>query len=115
MIPELGQVFLIGALLISFVLGILPLIGASKGNSTLMQVSTTASWMLFIMTSGALLMLAWAFAVQDFSVEYVARHSNSLLPMHYRYSAVWSAHEGSVLLWELILWLWIAAVALFSK
>ena len=115
MIPELGQVFLIGALLVTFVLGILPLIGASKGNSKLMQVSSTASLMLFIMTSGALLMLAWAFAVQDFSVEYVARNSNSSLPMKYRISAVWGSHEGSLLLWQWILTLWTLAVAIFSK
>ena len=115
MIPELGQVFLIGALLVTFVLGILPLIGASKGNSKLMQVSTTASLVLFIMTSGALLMLAWAFAVQDFSVEYVARNSNSSLPMKYRISAVWGSHEGSLLLWQWILTLWTVAVAIFSK
>ena len=115
MIPELGQVVLIGALMVTIVLGTLPLIGASNGNRQLMQVSTTASLMLFIMTTGALLMLAWAFAVQDFSVEYVARNSNSSLPMKYRISAVWGSHEGSLLLWQWIMTLWTLAVAMFSK
>jgi cytochrome c-type biogenesis protein CcmF len=115
MIPELGQVFLIGALLISFVLGILPMIGASNGNAKLMSVSTSASVAMFVMVSGSLLMLTWAFAVQDFSVEYVARNSNSSLPMQYRISAVWGSHEGSLLLWAWILCLWTLAVALFSK
>jgi cytochrome c-type biogenesis protein CcmF len=115
MIPELGQVFLIGALLITFVLGILPMIGASNGNAKLMSVSTSASVAMFVMVSGSLLMLTWAFAVQDFSVEYVARNSNSSLPMQYRISAVWGSHEGSLLLWAWILCLWTLAVALFSK
>ena len=115
MIPELGQVFLIGALLITFVLGILPMIGASNGNAKLMSVSTSASVAMFVMVSGSLLMLTWAFVVQDFSVEYVARNSNSSLPMQYRISAVWGSHEGSLLLWAWILCLWTLAVALFSK
>src|SRR5690606_3174918 len=52
---------------------------------------------------------------QDFSLRYVAENSNSLLPMIYRYSAVWGAHEGSLLLWTLVLALWTAAVAEFSR
>ena len=114
MIAELGQVTLLGALLISLALGILPLIGASSGNHKLMQVGTTAAIAQFMLVAGAFAMLTWAFVVQDFSVEYVARNSNSQLPMHYRYSAVWGSHEGSLLLWELVLCLWTFAVALFS-
>ncbi len=67
-----------------------------------------------MLVAGAFAMLTWAFVVQDFSVEYVARNSNSQLPMEYRFSAVWGSHEGSLLLWELILCLWTFAVALFS-
>ncbi len=115
MIPELGQVFLVGALLVTFVLGIFPLIGASNGNHKMMRVSTSASLVLFLLVSASLVMLAWAFAVQDFSVEYVARNSNSSLPMQYRLSAVWGSHEGSLLLWAWILTLWTVAVAMFSK
>ena len=115
MIPELGQVFLVGALLVTFVLGIFPLIGASNGNQKMMNVSTSSSLVLFLLVSASLAMLAWAFAVQDFSVEYVARNSNSSLPMQYRLSAVWGSHEGSLLLWAWILTLWTVAVAMFSK
>jgi cytochrome c-type biogenesis protein CcmF len=115
MIPEIGQVTLMGALLIAFVMGILPLIGASTGNQRLMKIGQTGAIAQFFLVAGAFAMLTWAFVVQDFSVEYVARNSNSLLPMEYRFSAVWSAHEGSLLLWELILCLWTFGVALFSQ
>ena len=115
MIPELGQVFLIGGLLVSLVLGILPLIGAANGNQFLMKSAGTAAFAQFLLLGSALLMLTWAFVVQDFSVEYVARNSNSSLPLQYRFSAVWGSHEGSLLLWAFILSMWTFAVALFSK
>jgi cytochrome c-type biogenesis protein CcmF len=114
MIGELGQITLLGALLISLALGILPLIGASTGNRKLMNVATTATIAQFMLVAGAFAMLTWAFVVQDFSVEYVALNSNSQLPMKYRFSAVWGSHEGSLLLWEFVLCLWTLAVALFS-
>ena len=115
MIVELGQVSLLSALLTAIVLGLVPMVGAYTGNRRFMAVATRAALLqcaLLIVSFG---ILTYAFIIQDFSVEYVARNSNSLLPMEYRYSAVWSAHEGSLLLWELILALWIAAVALFSN
>ncbi|MEJ2383645.1 MAG: heme lyase CcmF/NrfE family subunit [Xanthomonadales bacterium] len=115
MIPELGQVFLIGGLIVSVVLGVFPLIGAANGNPQLMRVARNAAFVQFVLIGSALVLLTWAFIVQDFSVEYVARNSNSSLPMHYRVSAVWGSHEGSLLLWEWILCLWTFAVALFSK
>jgi cytochrome c-type biogenesis protein CcmF len=115
MIPEIGQVTLMGALLIAFVMGTLPMIGASTGNQRLMKIGQTGAIAQFFLVAGAFAILTWAFVMQDFSVEYVARNSNSLLPMEYRFSAVWSSHEGSLLLWELILCLWTFAVALFSK
>ncbi len=115
MIAEWGQLALLGALLISIIQGVLPMIGASSGNQQLMKVGSTAATAQFLMVATAFALLTWAFITQDFSVEYVARNSNSLLPMQYRFSAVWGAHEGSLLLWELILCLWTFAVALFSK
>jgi cytochrome c-type biogenesis protein CcmF len=115
MIAEWGQLALLGALLISIIQGVLPMIGASSGNQQLMKVGSTAATAQFLMVATAFALLTWAFVTQDFSVEYVARNSNSLLPMQYRFSAVWGAHEGSLLLWELILCLWTFAVALFSK
>ena len=114
MIAEWGQLALLGALLISMIQGVLPLIGASSGNRQLMKVGSTAASAQFLMIATAFALLTWAFVTQDFSVEYVARNSNSQLPMQYRYSAVWGAHEGSLLLWELVLCLWTFAVALFS-
>jgi cytochrome c-type biogenesis protein CcmF len=91
------------------------MIGAANGNQQLMKVGSTAATAQFLLVATAFALLTWAFITQDFSVEYVARNSNSLLPMQYRYSAVWGAHEGSLLLWELILCLWTFAVALFSR
>ena len=115
MIAEFGQVALLGAVLISILMGVLPMIGAARGNQQLMNVGRTAATAQFLLVASAFVMLTWAFVVQDFSVEYVARNSNSQLPMEYRISAVWGSHEGSLLLWELILCLWTFAVALFSK
>jgi cytochrome c-type biogenesis protein CcmF len=115
MTGELGQVLLLGALLVSVLLCVLPMIGSHTGNARLMDVGPRASLVQFGLVAGAFALLTWAFIVQDFSVEYVARNSNSRLPMEYRFSAVWGAHEGSLLLWELILSLWTAAVALLSR
>jgi cytochrome c-type biogenesis protein CcmF len=115
MTVELGQISLLAALLTAFVLGLVPMIGTYTGNRRFMAVSTTAALIQCLLLIVSFGILTSAFVIQDFSVEYVARNSNSLLPMHYRFSAVWSAHEGSLLLWELILAVWIAAVALFSK
>ena len=115
MLPELGQITLIGALLVALTMGILPMIGASTGNQRLMRIGQTGAAAQFFLIACSFIILTWAFIVQDFSVEYVARNSNSQLPMEYRFSAVWGAHEGSLLLWELILCMWTFAVALFSK
>ena len=115
MTVELGQISLLAALLTALVLGLVPMIGTYTGNRRFMAVSTGAALIQFLLLIISFGILTSAFVTQDFSVEYVARNSNSLLPLHYRFSAVWSAHEGSLLLWELILAVWIAAVALFSK
>jgi cytochrome c-type biogenesis protein CcmF len=115
MIAELGQVLLLIALLAAISMGIFPLIGARNNNAGLMAMAGRGAVVQALLVAGAFVLLTRAFVVQDFSVEYVALHSNSLLPMMYRYSAVWSAHEGSLLLWELILALWTLAVALFSR
>jgi cytochrome c-type biogenesis protein CcmF len=115
MLAELGQITLIGALLIAILMGTLPMIGAANGNRHLMLVGSRCATVQFLLVGASFAILTWAFIVQDFSVEYVARNSNSNLPMEYRFSAVWGAHEGSLLLWELILTLWTFAVALFSR
>ncbi len=115
MLPELGQFALILALLLSVVQCVLPILGAQTGNRALMAVArpVVAGQAVFVALAFAL--LTYAFVVQDFSVAYVATNSNSLLPWYYRFSAVWGAHEGSLLLWVLILNLWMVAVAAFSR
>ena len=115
MTVELGQIALVAAMLTAISLGLFPLIGTYTNNQRLISMASSAAMIQALLVAIAFGILTSAFVVQDFSVEYVARHSNSLLPMRYRYSAVWSAHEGSLLLWELILTLWTAAVVLFSK
>ena len=115
LLPEFGQIALILALLISLLLSTLPLIGAQRGLAPWMAIARPAAWAQLALVGVAFAILTWAFVAQDFSVRYVATNSNSLLPMMYRYSAVWGAHEGSLLLWALILAAWTAAVAAFSK
>jgi cytochrome c-type biogenesis protein CcmF len=115
MIPELGQFALILALMVALVLATLPLIGAATGNRRLMAVARPAAHAQLVFLSISFAMLVTAFVQYDFSVAYVAQNSNLLLPLQYRISAVWGGHEGSLLLWVLILGIWISAVALFSR
>ncbi|MCB1599426.1 MAG: heme lyase CcmF/NrfE family subunit [Lysobacterales bacterium] len=114
MMPELGQVFLILALLLAVVQAVVPMIGAQLGDAALMRVARPAAYGQFVFLVGAYLILTFGFINQDFSIAYVAQNSNLQLPMHYRFSAVWGAHEGSLLLWVLILSLWTVALAVFS-
>ena len=115
MLPELGQIALVLALLVAALQALLPLLGAHRGLPALMAVARPAAYMQLLLVGLAFAVLTHAFVVGDFSVQYVAENSNSLLPMLYRYTAVWGAHEGSLLLWALVLALWTAAVARFSK
>lgn len=115
MLPELGQITLILALLVSLLQAILPLAGAHRGKAVWMAVARPAAYGQLFLLLAAFVILTVAFVTQDFSVKYVAENSNSLLPMMYRYSAVWGAHEGSLLLWVLVLGIWTAAVAEFSR
>ena len=113
-LPELGQVALILALLVAALQALLPLLGAQRGIPALMGIARPAAYLQLALVGLAFAILTRAFVAQDFSVQYVAENSNSLLPVLYRYTAVWGAHEGSLLLWALILSLWTAAVARFS-
>ena len=115
MIPEIGHFALILALTIALVLGILPMIGNLGGDSRLMAVARPATTALVIIMLVAFGSLTFAFVTDDFSVLYVASHSNSMLPMLYKVTGVWGGHEGSMLLWVTILVLWAGAVALFSR
>ncbi|WP_242107823.1 heme lyase CcmF/NrfE family subunit [Luteimonas aquatica] len=115
MLPELGQIALILALLVALLQALFPLAGAQRGNAAWMAVARPAAYAQLALVLAAFAILTVSFVMQDFSVRYVAENSNSLLPLVYRYTAVWGAHEGSQLLWALILALWTAAVAEFSR
>jgi cytochrome c-type biogenesis protein CcmF len=115
MIPELGHFALIVALLLALVQAILPLYGAQRGNLTLMAVARPAAQGQFVFVALAFACLAYAFLTNDFSVENVARNSFSQLPEVYRLTATWGSHEGSMLLWVLILGFWSTAVSVFSR
>ncbi len=115
MIPEIGNFSLIIALAIAFFLATVPMIGAQKNNLQLMQFSRYAVVAQFFCILVSFIALTYSFTIDDFSVRYVAANSNSALPMMFKISAVWGAHEGSFLLWLLILSGWTMAVAFFSK
>ncbi|MEN5207679.1 heme lyase CcmF/NrfE family subunit [Stenotrophomonas terrae] len=115
MLGEIGQVLLILALLAALLQSVLPLVGAQRGIPALTAIARPAAMLQLTMVLAAFVVLTIAFVRQDFSLRYVADNSNSLLPMIYRYSAVWGAHEGSLLMWSLVLALWTAAVAAFSR
>ena len=115
MIPEIGNFALIVALFLSLIQGVLPIAGAAQNNQVMMGSARTLAVGQFLIVAVAFGCLVQAFVVNDFSVMYVAQNSNSQLPLQYRISAIWGGHEGSLLLWTLILTVWTVAVALFSK
>ncbi|HWV15690.1 MAG TPA: heme lyase CcmF/NrfE family subunit [Cellvibrio sp.] len=115
MVPELGQFALILALCLSVALTVLPLLGAHYGNSLLMHSGRSLAVGFFTFVAIAFACLTYAFAHDDFTVTYVASNSNSLLPYMYKLTAVWGGHEGSLLLWILMLSGWTLAVAVFSR
>lgn len=115
MIPEYGQLTLIMALLMSVCLAIVPMAGTINGKVVWMAASRSLAVGLFVFVAIAFAILMWSFYVDDFSVKYVAGHSNTLLPVRYKLSAVWGGHEGSLLLWVLMLAIWTLAVSVFSK
>ena len=115
MLPELGQVALILALLLACLQAVVPLAGAQRNKTSWMAVARPAAFAQLVLLLFAFVVLTIGFVTQDFSIVYVAENSNTLLPMVYRYPAVWGAHEGSLLLWTLTLAVWNAAVAEFSR
>jgi len=114
-IPELGHFALILALALALCQGIIPMIGAHRNDSAMMAVARSAATGQFLLVAFSFACLTWAFLHDDFSVAYVANHSQLQLPDFYKISAVWSAHEGSLLLWVLILSTWTVAVAGLSR
>jgi cytochrome c-type biogenesis protein CcmF len=115
MIPELGHFALILAFFLALVQTIFPLIGVARGIPNWVAMARPAAAGQLVFLSLAYGCLTYAFVNNDFSVLYVANHSNSALPLIYRYVSVWGGHEGSMLLWTLILSVWTVAVAIFSR
>ncbi|HSN41255.1 MAG TPA: heme lyase CcmF/NrfE family subunit [Burkholderiales bacterium] len=115
MFPELGQFALSLALTLALVQGILPIVGAARGNTVWMGMARPVAQGQFVFVAIAFGCLTYAFVTNDFSVAYVATNSNSMLPLHYRIAGVWGGHEGSLLLWTLMLGVWTVAVTVFSR
>jgi cytochrome c-type biogenesis protein CcmF len=115
MIPELGHFALIVALCIALTQAIIPLAGAARGNVLWMNVARPAAQGQFVFVAMAFACLAYSFVANDFSVVNVATNSNSSLPWFYRLAATWGSHEGSLLLWVLMLSVWMLAVSVFSR
>ncbi len=115
MMPEIGNFLLCLALGISLVLSLWPLWGAARQDVRLMALARPLTWAMFFVILAAFLILVHAFIVNDFTVLYVANNSNTELPVWYRVAATWGAHEGSLLLWVLLMSGWTFAVALFSR
>ena len=114
MIAEYGHIALIVALCLSVAQAIVPMAGSFAGYRTWMRLGHSLALGQLVFVAISFACLTAAFVQDDFSLQYVAINSNTLLPTQFKVSAVWGAHEGSLLLWALILALWSAAVALFS-
>ncbi|MGE5491660.1 MAG: cytochrome c biogenesis protein CcsA, partial [Actinomycetota bacterium] len=115
MIPELGHFALILAVVVAAILGTLPLLGAHNNRQAWVALARPGARALALLITFSFACLTQAFVTNDFSVVYVAEHSNSLLPLQYRIAAVWGGHEGSLLLWILMLSWWAFAITLFSR
>ncbi|MEZ9504756.1 heme lyase CcmF/NrfE family subunit [Vibrio sp. 10N.286.51.B11] len=115
MIAEIGHFAMILSLGLALLLSMLPLYGAARNNTLLMNSARPLSWGMFGFLAISFFILCYAFYTNDFTIQYVASNSNSQLPWYYRITAVWGAHEGSLLLWVLIQAGWTVAVATFSR
>ena len=115
MIPEIGQFSLIVALTLALAQAVLSLTGAARGIPGFVAVARPAAQGQFVFVAIAFGCLAWSFYSNDFSVLNVASNSNSSLPAAYRIAATWGSHEGSLLLWVMMLSIWMLAVSVFSR
>ncbi|GGA78340.1 c-type cytochrome biogenesis protein CcmF [Neiella marina] len=115
MIAEWGHIAQILALIVGVLLAIIPMVGSYRGWLNWMQMARPLAQLQFLLVAIAFAALCYAFVQDDFTLSYVAQNSNSKLPWYYKVSAVWGAHEGSLLLWILMLCGWQAAVSIFSR
>jgi cytochrome c-type biogenesis protein CcmF len=115
MLAEIGQYTLAFSMMISLMLSLIPLYGYFTNKQSLMQTARPLAYLQLIFLLTSFLILVTLFIIQDFSVTYVWQNSNSILPIRYRISATWGAHEGSMLLWLTVQAIWTGLVAFFSK
>lgn len=115
MIPEIGHFSLILSLMVALSTGVLSVWGGHLGRSDWMAMARPGAQVLWVLTALSFGCLTYAFFTNDFSVAYVAQHSNSQLPAIYRIAGVWGGHEGSLLLWHFMLTSWMLAVSIFSR
>ena len=115
MFPELGNFSLAIALALSVLLGLIPLVGAQRGDARLMASARPLTQGVFVFVAFAFFCQIQSFVLNDFSVLNVATNSNSTLPLEYRVAAAWGSHEGSLLLWVFMLSVWSLAVSVFSR
>lgn len=115
MIPEIGHFSLILALFVALAMGVLSVVGGQQGRGDWMALARPGAQALWLLTAFSFGCLTYAFYTNDFSVSYVAQHSNSKLPGLYRIAGVWGGHEGSLLLWLMMLCSWMLAVSIFSR
>ena len=115
MLPEFGFLSLLFATTAALLLAIVPQIGIWRNKPTLTNTAWGLSYCFGIFTSVSIGILAYSFAMDDFTLEYVAAHSNSQLPTFFKVAATWGGHEGSILFWLFTLSLWLVAFAFFSR
>lgn len=115
MIVEIGHYALVLALAVALINSVLPVIGARRNDAGMMELATTGAYALFVLVLLSFLSLVWAYESSDFSVKNVWENSHSAMPAIFRFSAVWGNHEGSMMLWLLILTFFSALVALFGR
>ena len=115
MIIEVGHYALVLALATALIVSIVPLIGARRNDAAMMALAPVGSILMFVLVLFSFAALTWGYAVSDFSVRNVWENSHSIMPMVYKFSGVWGNHEGSMLLWLLIVVFFSALVAFFGR
>ena len=112
---EIGHLSLWVAMATALVLAVFPLVGVYRRVEAWQRYARPLAWLQWLALTVSIVALGYCFYIDDFSITYVANHSNSELPLGYRLSAIWGGHEGSLLLWAWMLGGWSALVGLFSR